>query len=155
MTIAAFCGSFDPVTKGHIDVIERASQMFDQVYVFLSKNSEKKETFSFEQRMNWLNQSCAHLSNVICQEQNGLSIDACHQVHATVFIRGIRNTIDFEYEKNIAAMNSLLDSSIETICLFTKEEYAHCSSSNVKELWKYHQDISSLVPECVSKELTK
>ena len=155
MTIAAFCGSFDPITKGHLDIIERASRMFEEVYVFISINSGKTSSFSLEQRMNWIKQSCQHLSNVHCRIQNGLSVEACKSVNATVLIRGLRNTLDFEYEKNIAAMNTLLDPCIETINLFTKDEYANCSSSNVKELLKYHQDISRLVPECVLKDIEK
>ncbi|MDD7280834.1 pantetheine-phosphate adenylyltransferase [Floccifex sp.] len=155
MSIAAFCGSFDPITKGHLDIIERASKMFEEVYVFILSNSNKNSYFSFEQRMHWLEQACAHLENVHCQVQEGLSVEACKSVNATVLVRGIRNTVDFEYEKNIASMNLLLDESIETICLFTRDEYAHCSSSNVKELLKYGKDISRLVPECVAKEISK
>ena len=155
MTIAAFCGTFDPVTKGHVDLIERSSKQFEKVYVFISSNIQKKEMFSFEQRLRWLQQSCAHLENVECRVQDGLVVDACHSVNATVLIRGIRNTVDFEYEKNMASMNALLDKNIETLCLITRDELANCSSSNVKELLKFKQDVSSLVPSCIVEELVK
>lgn len=153
MTVAAFCGSFDPVTKGHVDLIERASHIFDTVVVFISFNSSKTSQYPLEKRLEWLERSCAHLNNVECKVQNGLVVDACHSVHATVLLRGIRNTVDFEYEQNMAVMNHLLDDSIETVSLFTRPELAYCSSSNVKELLKYGQDVSNLVPACIVKEL--
>lgn len=153
MTVAAFCGTFDPVTKGHLDLIERSSRLFDKVVVFISPNSLKNNMYPLEKRLEWLEKSCAHLNNIECQIQSGLVVDACKSVNATVLIRGIRNTVDFEYEQNMAVMNHLLDDSIETICLLTKPELAFCSSSNVKELLKYGQDVSNLVPECILKEL--
>lgn len=155
MTVAAFCGTFDPVTKGHLDLIERASLMFDKVVVFVSVNSSKNCMFSLEQRLAWLQKSSSHLENVECKIQNGLVIEACKSVGATVLIRGVRNQIDFEYEQNMAVMNHMLDASIETICLFTKPELAHCSSSNVKELLKYKQDIKSFVPTCIVEEVSQ
>ena len=153
MTIAAFCGTFDPVTKGHIDLIERSSKVFEKVVVFISPNSTKNGSYPLDKRLSWLTQSCSHLDNVECRIQNGLVVEACKSVDATVLIRGIRNGVDFEYEQNMAVVNHLLDANIETFCLFTKPELAYCSSSNVKELLKYGQDVSSLVPKCILKEL--
>ncbi len=153
MTIAAFCGTFDPVTFGHIDVIERCSKIFDQVMVFVSINSQKNEQFSAEQRLRWLKESCAHLSNVRCEIQNGLAIDACKQVGATVLVRGVRNEVDCTYEQNMDYMNRQIDPEIETVCIFTKPEYMYCSSSNIREMMKYHLDFSAFVPECVYRDL--
>lgn len=153
MTIAAFCGTFDPVTNGHIDVIERASKMFDKVVVFISPNSSKTEMFSFEKRLHWLQESTKHLTNVECHVQHGLVVEACRSVNATVLVRGIRNSIDLPYEQNMAEMNSYLDEEIETVCFLTRQKWMYCSSSNVKELYKYGQDISPFVPEIVSKEI--
>ena len=151
--IAAFCGSFDPVTKGHIDVIERASKMFEKLVVFVSCNSNKNTQFSLEQRLEWLNQATAKLDNVECRIQTGLVVEACQSVQAKVLVRGIRNEQDCMYEQNMAFVNAHLDENIETICLFTKPEYYLYSSSNVRELLKYGQDISVFVPDCVSKTL--
>ncbi len=155
MTKACFCGTFDPLTRGHLDVIQRASRLFDQVYVFICVNSEKKEAFSKEKRLDWLEKETRNMGNVICQTHEGLTIDACHKVGSSILIRGIRNILDFEYEKNIEAMNRKIDPSIDTVYLITDPEYAHCSSSNVRELLKYGQDISSLVPECVARDLKR
>ena len=151
--IAAFCGSFDPVTKGHIDVIERASKMFEKLVVFVSCNSNKNTQFSLEQRLEWLNQATAKLENVECRIQTGLVVEACQSVQAQVLVRGIRNEQDCMYEQNMAFVNAHLNQDIETVCLFTKPEYYLYSSSNVRELLKYGQDISVFVPDCVSKTL--
>ena len=151
--IAAFCGSFDPVTKGHIDVIERASKMFDTLVVFIAPNSSKKSEFTMEQRLAWLQQATAHLDNIQCKIQEGLVVEACQSVGARVLVRGIRNGQDCAYEQNMAFVNAHLDENIETICLFTKPEYYLYSSSNVRELLKYGQDISTFVPECVLQTL--
>lgn len=153
MKRAALCGTFDPVTLGHLDLIERASEMFDEVVVFISCNSNKNNMFSEEHRLKWLKQSVSHLDNVSCAIQDGLVIDACHAVHANVLVRGIRNTVDFEYEKNMAYMNQKIDRDIDTVCLFTRPELSLCSSSNVREFLKYGLDISCFVPSCVSRDL--
>ena len=124
MKIAAFCGTFDPVTYGHLDIIERASKLFDQLVVFISPNSDKNNEFTEEKRLKWLNESTKHLSNVTCKIQSGLDVEACKSVN-------------------------------ETVCLFTRPEYSLYSSSNVRELFKYGQDISGFVPACVLEDLKK
>lgn len=155
MKIAAFCGTFDPVTYGHLDIIERASKLFDQLVVFISPNSDKNNEFTEEKRLKWLNESTKHLSNVICKIQSGLVVEACKSVNATVLVRGIRNGVDCTYEQNMAFMNARLNEDIETVCLFTRPEYSLYSSSNVRELFKYGQDISGFVPACVLEDLKK
>ena len=155
MKIAAFCGTFDPVTIGHLDIIERASKMFDKLVVFISPNSEKHNAFSEEKRLQWLETACQNIENVECRIQKGLVVDACKSVNATVLVRGIRNGVDCTYEQNMAYMNSKLDENIETICMFTKPEYSLYSSSNVRELLNYGQDIQDFVPACVWEELQK
>ena len=151
--VAAFCGSFDPVTKGHLDVIERASRLFDHLIVFISQNSQKNTCFSFEQRLKWLEKATAHLENVECRIQEGLVVEACQKANVQVLVRGIRNETDCSYEQNMAFVNSFLDQGIETICLFTKPEYYFYSSSNVRELIKYGKDVSAFVPACVFETL--
>lgn len=155
MTKACFCGTFDPLTKGHLDVIERASHLFDEVIVFVSVNSDKKELFSKEQRIAWIQEATSHLPNVCCAIQDGLVVEACKSVQAKVLIRGLRNTIDFSYEQNMEAMNHQIDPEIETIFLMSAPQYMYCSSSNVRELMRYDQDVSSLVPACVARDLKK
>ena len=149
MKIAAFCGTFDPVTYGHLDIIERASKLFDELVVFISPNSDKNNEFTEARRLAWLNASTKHLSNVTCK------IEACKSVNATVLVRGIRNGVDCTYEQNMAFMNARLDENIETVCLFTRPEYSLYSSSNVRELFKYGQNISGFVPACVLEDLKK
>lgn len=153
MKTAAFCGTFDPVTLGHVDLIQRASKMFDKLVVFIAPNSMKTNTFSNEQRLAWLKEITKDMPNVECYIQDGLVVEACHKVKATILVRGIRNTVDFEYEKNMAGMNTLIDPAIDTICLYTREDLALCSSTNVREFIKYGLDISSFVPECVLKTI--
>lgn len=155
MKIAAFCGTFDPVTYGHLDIIERASKLFDQLVVFISPNSDKNNEFTEEKRLKWLNESTKHLSKVTCKIQSGLVVEACKSVNATVLVRGIRNGVDCTYEQNMAFMNARLNEDIETVCLFTRPEYSLYSSSNVRELFKYGQDISGFVPACVLEDLKK
>ena len=118
MKIAAFCGTFDPVTYGHLDIIERASKLFDELVVFISPNSDKNNEFTEARRLAWLNESTKHLSNVTCKIQSGLVVEACKSVNATVLVRGIRNGVDCTYEQNMAFMNARLDENIETVCLF-------------------------------------
>ena len=154
MKIAAFCGTFDPVTYGHLDIIERASKLFDELVVFISPNSDKNNEFTEARRLAWLNASTKHLSNVTCKIQSGV-VEACKSVNATVLVRGIRNGVDCTYEQNMAFMNARLDENIETVCLFTRPEYSLYSSSNVRELFKYGQDISGFVPVCVLEDLKK
>ena len=152
MKTAAFCGTFDPVTLGHVDLIKRASKMFDKLVVFVSPNSLKKNTFSNEQKLAWLNEITKDMSNVECYIQDGLVVEACHKVGATVLVRGIRNTVDFEYEKNIADINRIL-TGIETVILFTLPEHAHVSSSIVRELLHYGKDVSSFLPKEINDVL--
>ncbi len=152
MKKAIFCGTFDPVTLGHIDVIKRASQCFDSLVVFVAPNSDKKNFFSAETRARWIKESCKDLKNVDCQIQEGLTVDAAHKVGAQFLVRGIRNGIDFQYEQNMDYMNRAIDSELDTVCFFTKAEYMYVSSSNVKEMMKYHLDFSSMVPSCVWEE---
>lgn len=149
----AFCGSFDPVTIGHLNLIERASRLCDHLTVFVSPNSSKNDAYPVAKRLAWLQEATKDLPNVDCRIQNGLVVDACREVGASILIRGIRNITDFGYEQNMAEMNHYLDSDIETICLMARAEYEFYSSSNVRELLKYHQNIDKFVPACVLRDL--
>lgn len=152
MKKAIFCGTFDPVTLGHVDVIKRASQLFDSLVVFVTPNTDKNTMFSNETRCKWLEEACKDLKNVSCEIQDGLTVDAASKVGAKFLVRGIRNGVDFQYEQNMDYMNQKIDKELDTICFFTKPEYMYCSSSNVKEMMKYDLDFSSFVPSCVWEE---
>ncbi len=155
MTVAAFCGTFSPITLGHLDVIERASLIFEKIIVLVSPNSEKVDDYSENQRCAWIKEACAHLDNVEVYVQSGLSVVSAKEHGASVLIRGIRTVHDFEYEKNMSSMNKLISGDMDTLCIFSKDEYSTCSSSNVRELLKYKQDIRPLVPECVARDLMR
>ena len=150
---AAFCGSFDPVTVGHMDLIERSAAVFDRVAVFISRNSQKNSFCTDEQKLAWLEEACSHLHNVDVKIQNGLSVSACLEYGAGVMIRGIREAGEVPYEANMAALNREIDPSIETLALFCKPEYAYISSTNVREFLKYNLSIENFVPECVFRDL--
>lgn len=148
-------GSFDPVTNGHLDLIRRAAMLCGRLTVVIAYNSEKKGCFPLGQRLEWLEESVRLLGkeNIECVAFDGLTVEAARRYGADVLIRGARNSQDFIYEQNIASMNSLLDPSLETIILFSGETLSWVSSSNVRELLRYGQDIRSLVPEPVWKSL--
>lgn len=155
MSVAAFCGSFDPINLGHLNVIERSSRIFDRVVVVVSNNTDKVTLFTNEQRLEWVKQACAHLDNVSCELYDGLVADACKEFQAEVLVRGVRNAVDLEYEQNMAYMNAKIQPGLDTVCLFTENEYRYCSSSNVRESLKYGLDIRHLVPECVAQTIEK
>ena len=149
MTKAIFPGSFDPLTMGHMNVIERACKIFDEVIVIILENSEKRALFDLEERLHMIKSACAHLSKVSVMSADTLTVEAAKTLGANVIIRGVRSIKDFEYEKYIASVNHHLDQSIETILLYTDERYGFVSSSVIKELLKYGKDINGLVPEAV------
>ena len=149
MTKAILPGSFDPLTMGHMNVIERACKIFDEVIVIILENSEKRALFDLEERLHMIKSACAHLSKVSVMSADTLTVEAAKTLGANVIIRGVRSIKDFEYEKDIASVNHHLDQSIETILLYTDERYGFVSSSVIKELLKYGKDINGLVPEAV------
>ncbi len=149
MTKAIFPGSFDPLTMGHMNVIERACKIFDEVIVIILENSEKRALFDLEERLHMIKSACVHLSKVSVMSADTLTVEAAKTLGANVIIRGVRSIKDFEYEKDIASVNHHLDQSIETILLYTDERYGFVSSSVIKELLKYGKDINGLVPEAV------
>lgn len=149
MIKAVFPGSFDPLTMGHMNLIERACKMFDEVIVVILENSEKTAMFRLDERLHMIKDACVHLSNVSIMSANTLTVEAAKTLGANVIIRGVRSIKDFEYEKDIACVNHYLDKTIETVFLYTDERYGFVSSSVIKELLKYGQDIKSLVPDAI------
>ncbi|ADB69000.1 TPA: pantetheine-phosphate adenylyltransferase [Listeria monocytogenes] len=151
--IAVIPGTFDPITNGHLDIIERAAKIFDLLYVSVLNNSSKKPLFTIEERMEMIRQVTAHLPNVQVESASGLTVDYAATRGATAIVRGLRAVSDFEYEMQIASMNRTLNADIETFFVMTNTKYSFLSSSMVKEVAQYQGDISELVPEIVNEQV--
>lgn len=151
MKKAIYPGSFDPVTYGHIDIIERASDIFDELIVAVLNNKAKTPLFSVEERVNILNEVLSGLPNVKILSYEGLLVDFAVSVGAGVIVRGLRAVTDFEYELQLAQTNSVLNGGVDTIFLTTSLKYAYLSSSTVKEVASYGGNISKFVPPYVEK----
>ncbi|MBF2654728.1 pantetheine-phosphate adenylyltransferase [Listeria seeligeri] len=151
--IAVIPGTFDPITNGHLDIIERAAEIFDVLYVSVLNNSSKKPLFNVEERMEMIKQVTAHLPNIQVESASGLTVDYAAMRGATAIVRGLRAVSDFEYEMQIASMNRTLNAAIETFFVMTNTKYSFLSSSMVKEVAQYQGDISELVPEIVNQAI--
>jgi pantetheine-phosphate adenylyltransferase len=151
--IAIYPGSFDPITLGHLDVIERASRLFHQVYVAVLSNPNKSPTFTTEARIELIERAIAPLTNVIAESFNGLTVNYAHQRGARVIIRGLRALSDFEMELQMAHTNKTLSGEVETLFLATASEYSFLSSSVVKEIARFGGNVSHLVPAGVAVAL--
>ncbi|EAD9928301.1 pantetheine-phosphate adenylyltransferase [Listeria monocytogenes] len=151
--IAVIPGTFDPITNGHLDIIERAAKIFDVLYVSVLNNSSKNPLFTIEERMEMIRQVTAHLPNVQVESASGLTVDYAATRGATAIVRGLRAVSDFEYEMQIASMNRTLNADIETFFVMTNTKYSFLSSSMVKEVAQYQGDISELVPEIVNEQV--
>ena len=146
-------GSFDPVTLGHIDIIERSSKMVDELIVGVLQNKAKTPLFSVEERVRMLKEVTKHLPNVKIASFEGLLVQFAKQMEAKVIIRGLRAITDFEYELQMAQTNHKLEPEIETIFLTTNLEYSFLSSSTVKEVASFGGDISQFVPDVIEKKI--
>lgn len=153
MTRAIYPGSFDPVTFGHIDIIERSAHIVDELIVGVLINSAKNPLFSIEERVTMLEEVVSHLPNVRVQSFSGLLIDFAKQEGARVIVRGLRAVTDFEYELQIAQMNHIISKEIDTMFLTTSLEYAYLSSTIVREISSYGGDISNFVPEWMIEKI--
>lgn len=151
--ICLFPGTFDPITKGHEDVIRRAVDLFDEVVIGVGANSSKQPMFSLEQRIAWMEEVFADEPRVRVTGYEGLTVDFCKEIGARYILRGIRYVSDFEYEKAIADMNRMLSPGLETIFLTTALLYATISSTLVRDVIRNHGDVSQFVPEVVSRGL--
>ncbi len=153
MKIAIYPGSFDPITKGHIDVIERSSKIFDEIIVVLMKNDKKTSLFNDEERLDMMEEACATMGNVTCDIGSGLSTAYARKKGACVMIRGIRAVQDYEYELTTATANMYLNSDIETCFFMSKPEFSFLSSSTVKEIAGYGASVDGFVSPYVVKKL--
>ena len=152
-TIGVYAGTFDPVTNGHLDIIKRASRLYDVLYVTIFENQAKKKLFSLEERLAFLKEATQDLPNVIIDSSDLLAVEYAKKVGATVLVRGLRATTDFEYELQMAFTNQFLDDQIEMVFLMTKSQQSFISSSSVKEIASLKHDVSELVPACVNSAL--
>ena len=146
-------GSFDPVTNGHLDVIERAAGLFDEVVIAVLVNVSKEGLFSVDERIAMLREVAGHLPNVVVESFDGLLVDYCRQRDIPAVVKGLRAVTDFDYELQMAQMNHRL-TRLETLFVATNPEYSYLSSSLVKEVAAYGGDVSGLVPEVVLIRLT-
>ena len=147
--VALFPGSFDPFTAGHLNILKRALTMFDEVVVAVGVNIDKRGFFSNEQKLDIIRQAVSGLDGVSVIEYDSLTIDICRQRGITHIVRGVRNMIDFETERSIADANRRLAPEIETVIIPTAQEFAHISSTAVRDLLKHGGDTSLFVPENV------
>ena len=148
MKRALFPGSFDPITLGHYDIINRGVKLFDEVVVAIGINADKKYMFSLEQRLKFLEESFKHQPQVKVMTYQGLTIDFCKEIDSQFILRGLRNPADFEFEKSIAHTNRKL-SNIETVFLLTAASTSYISSSIVRDVIRNNGDYTVLVPESV------
>jgi pantetheine-phosphate adenylyltransferase len=153
MKRAIYPGSFDPITNGHLDVIERARKLFDEVTVAVAHNDEKQPLFTLQERLDLLQKTVGKIDNVQIAQFDGLLVEFAVAQKASAVIRGLRAVSDFEFEFQMALMNRKLDGSVETIFLMPKEEYTYLSSRLVKEIARLGGDVSKFVPGVVAKAL--
>ena len=145
--IAIFPGSFSPFTIGHQSVIDRALPIFERIIIAIGINSEKNQYFSIEERMQWIKDVYANNPKIEVQFYEGLTVDFCKKENANYILRGIRDSHDFKFEKNIAQMNKDLNNDIETIFLITPPEISHISSTIIRDIIKNGGDVSKFIPK--------
>lgn len=155
MKIAVYPGSFDPITKGHLDIIERASRTFDKVIVAVMYNKSKKPLFSHEERKQLIEQCTTHLSNVSVDTHEGLLVDYLKDHDIKILVKGLRAISDFESEFQMASVNQKLYPEMETVFIMTRTEYMYLSSSIVKEIAAFSGDISGFVTQTVQDAVLK
>ena len=148
-TVALFPGSFDPFTEGHLNILKRALTMFDEIVVAVGVNQDKSGFFSTEQKLDIIRQATKDLKGVRAVNYEGLTIEICRELGIRHIVRGVRNMLDFENERSIADANRRLAPEIETIIIPTAQEFAHISSSAVRDILRHNGDTSLFMPEGV------
>ncbi len=150
---ACYPGTFDPLTNGHMDIIERAAKIADELVVAIMVNPDKKVLFSVDERIEMIEEAVRHLPNVSVVASEGLTVDLCRRLHASVLIRGIRAVMDYEYELQQSTANMMLDDTIESIFLVATPELSFISSSVVKNLVVSGGDAEKFVPQAINRKL--
>jgi pantetheine-phosphate adenylyltransferase len=149
MVKSIYPGTFDPVTNGHFDIIQRASYLFEELSVCVYSGSIKKSIFSVEERVEMIENTVSNLKNVNVIQFDNLTVDIAKKLNASVIIRGLRIGADFEYEREMALTNREMNSEIDTICLISSLKFQYVSSSRIKEIASLGGDVKSLIPEHV------
>jgi len=147
MKICVFPGSFDPITKGHVDLVDRAYPLFDKIYVAVGENSVKSSLFSLEQRLEWLHKVFVDYEKVEVGKFIGLTVNYCNEVGAQYLLRGLRNASDFDYEKTISQLNNIIGKNVETVFFISRPEYSHFSSTIVREIIKGKGEYKPFLPD--------
>lgn len=156
MKRALFPGSFDPLTNGHLNMIERAAKLFDEVVIGVFVNTSKKSLFPAKERVALIKQAIRHIPNVkVVHQESQLTIETAKELGATVLIRGVRNIKDFEYERDIAQMNHHLSGELETVLLLADLKYSHISSSLLKEVLYFGGDVTEYLPAVINEALAR
>jgi pantetheine-phosphate adenylyltransferase len=155
LKICVYPGSFDPVTNGHLDIIDRAAKLCDKLIVAVLVNSRKNPTFSLEERVGLLEKVLKDRDNVVVESFDGLLVDFVKKKNASSIIKGLRAVSDFEYELQMALLNKNLDPEVETLFMMANINYFFLSSSAVKELARNNGNIEGLVPECLREDIIK
>ncbi|HGJ64016.1 TPA: pantetheine-phosphate adenylyltransferase [bacterium] len=155
MKIAVYPGSFDPITNGHIDLIERASKIFDYLIVAVAENPGKSPLFTIEERISMVKEAIERYDNVTVDSISGLTVDYVKEHEASIIVRGLRAISDFEFELQMALMNRKLNEEIETIFLMPSLQYSYLKSSHIKELAKLGGSLEGLAPNFVIEKLKK
>ena len=145
--IAVFPGSFDPITLGHVSVINRAVPLFDSIIIGIGANSEKKSMYSLEKRIAWIRKVFKSEPKIVVSSYSGLTIDFCRKKNANYILRGLRTSADFEFERGIGQVNKMMANNIETVFLLTEAEYTPISSSIVRDVIRNGGDVSGMIPE--------
>jgi pantetheine-phosphate adenylyltransferase len=155
MRICLFPGTFDPITYGHIDIIDRSLRLFDKLVIGIGINANKQPMFSAEQRVAWIKAIYRKEPKIDCITYEGLTVDCCKRLDAQYILRGIRYVSDFEYEKAIADMNRSLDGEIETLFLTCLPKYTSVASTLVRDVIRNGGDVSQFVPDTVLRSIRK
>jgi pantetheine-phosphate adenylyltransferase len=150
MKLAVFPGSFDPITSGHIDIVRRAIPLFDRIVVAIGENSQKSYLFPLQQRLDWLKDVFSSEPTISIDHYEGLTAHFCRKIGAQYMIRGLRNASDFDYEKTISQINSIVVGNLETVFLISRPQFSHISSTIVREIIKGGGDARSFLPEIIS-----
>lgn len=156
MRKACYPGSFDPISNGHLDIIERAARQFDELHVLVSYNVNKKSTFTPDERVDMIKRACKNIKNVVVSKSSDLTVKYCKENHIQTMVRGLRNYMDYENEFSLYQFNRDIDPEIETLLLFPSTRTQFVSSSSIKELVAFNLDITPYVPkEIVDEVITR
>lgn len=147
---AVFPGSFDPITRGHESVIRRALSLFDEIFVSIGVNADKKGYFSVEERITFIEKVFEDEPRIKVTQYSGLTVDYCKQVNAQYLLRGLRTSADFEFERSIGQVNKKLNPHIETVFLLTDPQYTSLNSSIVRDILRHGGDVSQFIPSQIS-----